>query len=637
MLPTTEEMASTTLEARPKTEPPTAKLRAAVSEYFSCLTAKAEIPWNSTTYAALAGLVLVWAALVYGTWATWGNLSIDCGREMYVPATLAEGKMLYRDVWYLYGPAAPYVNSFLYRLFGIQLNVLYWAGSLSALGSAIFLYVAGMRMSSRIAGWTAGSVLLLQAFHRSLFCFPLPYSFASVYGCLTACAFLWLVIRAATSKSWLWIFSAGIAAAVALLLKFEFGAACYAALLLLIALRAFQQRSWKFAWKGLISILPGVAVCGAVIGWMISINGIRFLVDENLAAWPTSYFMKVYGKSWLDANGLSLSWKALGEAAEATLILIAIGQGLHWIASPKQSNRRVAIWRMTLLVGGVAYLVVRMPGLREDLSFLFFPQALASYVAIAACIACWYFLRQSTTDQSAALTVMLFFCSLLAVRVLVRMSTNGYSIYYNAPVVLCFLLLIRPFIPRVGRSRRFVFLGELAICLGCLTVVALDLGQSDRPIKPVVALNTERGTIKVSKSMANQYQAAIKFMKDKNALGESVLSVPEDTSLYFLSGTHCPTRVCTFTPGIVVPGKMADELIREIDTQRIPYLIWSNRIFPEYGVPVFGVNFDRPLGTYLKSHYRRVELVTDSPITLGEWNAYIWERVPDRVPDGELR
>jgi hypothetical protein len=57
---------------------------------------------------------------MFSTWATWGDLTIDCGREMYVPAVLSEGKMLYRDVWYLYGPAGPYVNSFLFRLFGVH-------------------------------------------------------------------------------------------------------------------------------------------------------------------------------------------------------------------------------------------------------------------------------------------------------------------------------------------------------------------------------------------------------------------------------------------------------------------------------------------------------------------------------------
>src|ERR1700751_6214310 len=55
-------------------------------------------PWNLTTESALLLLVLLWAWKFYSTWAAWGNLSVDTGHEMYLPALLAEGKMLYRDV-----------------------------------------------------------------------------------------------------------------------------------------------------------------------------------------------------------------------------------------------------------------------------------------------------------------------------------------------------------------------------------------------------------------------------------------------------------------------------------------------------------------------------------------------------------
>ena len=106
--------------------------------------------------------------------------------------------------------------------------------------------------------------------------------------------------------------------------------------------------------------------------------------------------------------------------------------------------------------------------------------------------------------------------------------------------------------------------------------------------------------------MAESYMAAIQFMKEKASLGQSVLSVPEDTSLYFLSGTFAPTRVFPFTPGVLASGKMTDEIIHEIDRKPVSYLLWSNRTFTEYRVPVFGRDFDRKVGDYLKSHYHLV-------------------------------
>src|SRR5439155_13674255 len=207
------------------------------------------VPWNRTTYIGFLALVALWAARMYLTWATWGDLTIDSGHEMYLPAVLLKGKVLYRDIWYEFTPGPPYFNSYLFRLFGIRLEVLYWAGSLSALGSALLLYVAGMRLSSWMAGWTAGAILVIQAFQPGIFNFPLPYGFAAVYGCLTACLCVWLVTRASVSKSSRWTLILGFTAAAALLLKPEFGVASYVTLMLLMAIRGLTYRSWSVLLK----------------------------------------------------------------------------------------------------------------------------------------------------------------------------------------------------------------------------------------------------------------------------------------------------------------------------------------------------------------------------------------------------
>jgi hypothetical protein len=144
--------------------------------------------------------------------------------------------------------------------------------------------------------------------------------------------------------------------------------------------------------------------------------------------------------------------------------------------------------------------------------------------------------------------------------------------------------------------------------------------------KDFVPLVTPRGTVRVSKSRAENYAAAIQFMKEKASAGQSVLSVPEDTSLYFFSGTYCPTRVFLFTPGALAPGKMVRETIEQIEKKPVRYLLWSNRKFPEYGVPAFGQDFDVELGDYLKTQYRPVGPLTSNPVNEKQWSAVVWER-----------
>ena len=74
------------------------------------------LPWLAlgkvalVTSAALASLA--------ATWLRWINPFVDSGREMNVPARLAAGERLYRDVVYYYGPAGPWLQALALRVSG---------------------------------------------------------------------------------------------------------------------------------------------------------------------------------------------------------------------------------------------------------------------------------------------------------------------------------------------------------------------------------------------------------------------------------------------------------------------------------------------------------------------------------------
>ena len=127
--------------------------------------------------------------------------------------------MLYRDVWYGYTPLAPYGTRCLFRTFGANLNVLYWAGSLAALGCAVLLFLSGRRLGSPLAGWTAGAdpadgsvsrlALFLSAGVQLLGRVRLPERVPVPV----------VALHAAGSADWGWMFAAASVAAMALLLK----------------------------------------------------------------------------------------------------------------------------------------------------------------------------------------------------------------------------------------------------------------------------------------------------------------------------------------------------------------------------------------------------------------------------------
>jgi hypothetical protein len=369
--------------------------------------------------------------------------------------------------------------------------------------------------------------------------------------------------------------------------------------------------------------------------WMLSIGGFEFITQENLAStWPGSFFMKTYGRAWLEWTGLAITPSALLHSLVRTLFLAGVileGYLLFW---RRRFNPRSIALCLSLVAGLVTYSLFAHKEILDAVTAVFFPQDLVLYVAIAASLAWRQMFR---ADQSSGrvppylpLAVALSFAVLLALRTLLKTMPDGYSIFYNGPAVLCFLILTRPLVPRAGgRSRRSVLRGELLLCLGCLATVSVYAARFAADPSDRTTLVTDRGSIIVPIQLAENYRAAIDLIKGESAAGRSVLSVPEDTSLYFLAGVEAPSRLYFFAPGMLAPGKMTDDTLRQLEQKHIRYVLWSNRTYPDYGVPIFGVDFDRTLGDYLTSHYRLV-----GPLVKGTsvgWlvRFFLWERKPD--------
>ena len=104
----------------------------------------------------------------------------------------------------------------------------------------------------------------------------------------------------------------------------------------------------------------------------------------------------------------------------------------------------------------------------------------------------------------------------------------------------------------LASKERFTFRADLLISCVCLIATLINSQPADTPTDVVVPLTTERGSIRASASRAEQYRAAISFIREKSVRGEYVLSAPEDTSLYLLSGTHC------ILSGAIIPAVNAN-------------------------------------------------------------------------------
>ena len=144
-------------------------------------------------------LIWLWIILILAiipTYAHHGNLLIDCGREAYYPTQVLLGKVLYKDIFNIYGPFAYMLNALLFKVFSVNLNVLYLAGCTSAFLIVSLTYLISKQFLSRFLSLTIGVfTILIGVLNTNLFNFIFPYSYGMLYGIVAFLISIWLLIQ----------------------------------------------------------------------------------------------------------------------------------------------------------------------------------------------------------------------------------------------------------------------------------------------------------------------------------------------------------------------------------------------------------------------------------------------------------
>ena len=120
------------------------------------------------------------------TWGKWGNPIFDTFREALLPAEFLKGEMPYRDFLCLYPPLGYQINAILYKIFGVSINVLYFAGIISSLFILGGMYFVTRKFSNdKIAFVATFLTMCYQVFRVSGTEFTswfFPYSYSVLYA-----------------------------------------------------------------------------------------------------------------------------------------------------------------------------------------------------------------------------------------------------------------------------------------------------------------------------------------------------------------------------------------------------------------------------------------------------------------------
>jgi hypothetical protein len=215
---------------------------------------------------AIAWALLPAAAGAYAlrfSWGRWGEIVIDWGRELEIAHQLAEGRA-FADLFYWYGPVAPYLNALLFTIFGVRTGVLQGAGLASLLVMAGLLWAIAHRLAGSLAAALAATAFVsLCAFGHyyvnDVFNWVTPYAYPATYGMVLATASLYALLRHAGESGTRWLTISLVLLAPALVTKIEPALAVLAAHLAFVACRVVTGRA------RLAPLAAGYAAVAAVV------------------------------------------------------------------------------------------------------------------------------------------------------------------------------------------------------------------------------------------------------------------------------------------------------------------------------------------------------------------------------------
>ncbi len=527
--------------------------------------------------------------------------------SLYVPAEILRGKLLYRDIWYSYGPLEPYLAAALLGLFGQHLNVFYLFGLTLVTACAILLFDIGKMLAGRAVGLTAAVAVLLQGFqssplfYGSIFNYIFPYAYAAPLGLLFALLCLSFALRHVLFGNGRNLIFAGLAAGLAVITKQEEGIASYILLTFLLATEAVLQRSARTLLSNIVKCVPGVAIAISVYGYFSWRLGLSFLIDNWVG--PNQYFTRIYAPHLYSGSGLRFM------PVELTLLTLdaAIAMLLwYWIAKIGATRFGRFWWRAGIiglfLIGAAALRQFAPPAMFFVMALLAYPRGM--FLIGCAFFACsLYGMRNNVSDRLLLAKATLGICALaLAVRVPSQIVWFGYSIFYDVPLLLIFMISVKICVEAAAAAlgttqrRRLINLFLTAEVLMLAIFVPVHSERTAR-------LETSWGKIYLQPADATVAREIIEFVSEQKRQGRRVVLLPELPIVYAFTGTEAPNRLYTLQPGFLPPSREI-EYIADLARVDPDYIIITNRVTNEYSVPYFGIDYDQQVYQWIEVNYR---------------------------------
>jgi 4-amino-4-deoxy-L-arabinose transferase-like glycosyltransferase len=557
--------------------------------------------------------------MLFVSWRRWTSLLVDTGREMDLPLRLLRGELLYRDIHYLYPPLSPYFNALLYRIFGVQLEVLNVSGVLCSLGIVALCYAIARRILSQGEAVLATVAIVVWCIFKPEGNLIAPYAFAALHGMLLALATLLVTLWYGEQRRWRDVILAGVLIGIAGITKQEF--ALTAAVTWSAGLLFIHWRDWKrLVLRILAAASVAIAIATPVYAYFLARVGWHTLIEDCHLLYtkiPASLVFYNAARTGLD-QPLSSFLQMLGGASVAIGIGSLIVLVSAWRIGARKMMRNSGV--TFLACAAIALGIGAVSRGRWDGS----PLRALPFALMGLMLVHW--VRRDDTKPQFALFVIAAYSLMALIRVVLRVPSGGaFGGYFLPTSLILIVYLVSRALPeflhhrdaqenslRLGGEQalggRIRLISTFILSLWVLVTMVV-FGYRYRKTFPVL-LNAPHGSLYVTKENAQAAQEALDFLAANSTGNDSIAVVPEGSSLAFLAGRRMPLR-----HQILIPDFMdaAEEQRAIAKLAEVKYVLLLNRPMREFGLEAFGRDYYQTMGQYLAENFRVVKVCGEVP------------------------
>ena len=493
-------------------------------------------------------LFFIWIILflaIIPTYAHHGHLLIDCGREVYYPTQILSGEILYKDIFNIYGPFSYIFNAFLFKVFGISLNVLYIAGCVCAFCIVSLIYTISKQFLSRFLSFAiAIFTIAIGVLNLNLFNFIFPYSYAMLYGFVTFLASAWLLFKYQQNPEKIYsLYLSAFFAGVCITSKYEFLPYLLVILYAVLKIKPLKLKQYYFTILSLV-FMP------------IFCFGILFL----------------QGLEWKDLVLTALTIKRMAQSE--TLRYFYHMQGVYF--NKRTFGVLILNFIKTIIPLGLLLWGFTVKKRSFSISLIIFALFLiifsinpASFVFLPIFAFILVLVSFKALKENPKLLILVLSCITIDLKVFWGLATLNYGVFFASFLLITVLAVITKRFENenINQNALGIYFLVVSAILGWQNLTSLNI--KNNPIK------SERGQIYSSKELASSTQDLINYINKTTQKTDTVVIFPEGPFINFLTNRKSDNYYNSLIP-LYVETFGENKLIEHFKKAKPEYIIFNN-------------------------------------------------------------